>query len=66
MKQRTLAMLTGFEQYTRKTRRATFLEEIEEMEPMAPWRERCAPAERHYPKPGERAASGGSGAHATD
>src|SRR6266581_3610913 len=29
MKQRTLAMMTGFEQYTRKTRRAIFLEEME-------------------------------------
>src|SRR5439155_788234 len=28
MKQRTLAMMTGFEQYTRKTRRAIFLEEL--------------------------------------
>src|SRR5437867_4553255 len=30
MKQRTLAMMTGFEQYTRKTRRAIFLEEMEQ------------------------------------
>src|SRR5438094_5540240 len=30
MKQRTLAMMTGFEQYTRKTRRAIFLEEEED------------------------------------
>jgi hypothetical protein len=28
MKQRTLAMMTGFERYTRKTRRAIFLEEM--------------------------------------
>src|SRR5439155_20684518 len=31
MKQRTLAMMTGFEQYTRKTRRAIFLEEMEQV-----------------------------------
>src|SRR5436305_1208731 len=39
MKQRTLAMMTGFEQYTRKTRRAIFLEEMEQV---VPWRELCA------------------------
>src|SRR5437867_4009449 len=33
MKQRTLAMMTGFEQYTRKTRRAIFLEEMEQVVP---------------------------------
>ena len=32
-------MMTGFEQYTRKTRRALFLEEMEQV---VPWRERCA------------------------
>src|SRR5438094_5515736 len=53
MKQRTLAMMTGFEQYTRKARRAIFLEEM------------CALVAPHYPKPG-RAAAGGSGAHAAD
>ena len=31
MKQRTLAMMTGFEQYARKTRRAIFLEEMEQV-----------------------------------
>src|SRR5438046_626061 len=31
MKQRTLAMMTGFEQYTRKTRRAIFLEAMEQV-----------------------------------
>jgi hypothetical protein len=35
MKQRTLAMMTGFEQYTRTTRRALFLEEMEQV---VPWR----------------------------
>src|SRR6266568_189884 len=49
MKQRTLAMMTGFERYTRKTRRAIFLEEMEQV---VPWRELCALVEPHYPKPG--------------
>ncbi len=30
-KQRTLAMMTGFERYTKKTRRAMFLEEMEQV-----------------------------------
>src|SRR5439155_746654 len=47
--QRTLAMMTGFEQYTRKTRRAIFLEEMEQV---VPWRELCALVAPHYPKPG--------------
>src|SRR5580692_7762796 len=49
MKQRTLAMMTGFEQYTRKTRRAIFLEEMEQV---VPWRELWGLVEPHYPKPG--------------
>src|SRR5437660_322324 len=49
MKQRTLAMMTGFEQYTRKTRRAIFLEEMEQV---VPWRELCGLVAPHYPKPG--------------
>src|SRR5438105_3932530 len=49
MKQRTLAMMTGFEQYTRKTRRAIFLEEMEQV---VPWRDLCALVEPYYPKPG--------------
>src|SRR5260370_9752754 len=49
MKQRTLAMMTGFKQYTRKTRRAIFLEEMEQV---VPWRELCGLVEPHYPKPG--------------
>jgi hypothetical protein len=36
IKQRTLAMMTGFEQYSKKTRRAVFLEEMEQV---VPWRE---------------------------
>ena len=42
-------MMTGFEQYTKKTRRALFLEEMEQV---VPWRELCALVEPHYPKPG--------------
>ena len=42
-------MMTGFERYTKKTRRAIFLEE---MERVVPWRELCALVEPHYPKPG--------------
>jgi transposase, IS5 family len=48
-KQRTLAMMTGFERYTRKTRRAMFLEEMEQV---VPWGKLCALIEPHYPKPG--------------
>jgi IS5 family transposase len=49
MKQRTLAMMTGFERYTKKTKRAAFLEEMEQV---VPWRELCALIEPHYPKAG--------------
>ena len=49
MKQRTLAMMTGFERYTKKTRRAVFLEEMEQV---VPWKKLCALVEPHYPKPG--------------
>jgi hypothetical protein len=42
-------MMTGFERYTRKTRRAIFLEEMEQV---VPWRELCALVAPHYPKPG--------------
>jgi len=48
-KQRTLAMMTGFERYTKKTRRAAFLEEMNQV---VPWRELCALIEPHYPKAG--------------
>src|SRR5205809_6566911 len=50
MKQRTLAMMTGFEQYTRKTRRAIFLEEMEQV---VPWGELCPLVPPHYPQPGK-------------
>src|SRR5271157_5360333 len=49
MKQRTLAMMTGFERYTKKTKRALFLEEMEQV---VPWRELCSLIEPHYPKAG--------------
>ena len=42
-------MMTGFEQYTKKTRRAKFLEEMEQV---VPWAELCALIEPHYPQPG--------------
>ena len=42
-------MMTGFERYTKKTRRAVFLEEMGQV---VPWRELCALIEPHYPKPG--------------
>jgi transposase, IS5 family len=49
-KQRTLAMMTGFERYAKKTRRAMFLEEMEQV---VPWEKLCALIEPHYPKPGK-------------
>jgi len=48
-KQRTLAMMTGFERYTKKTRRAAFLEEMNQG---VPWRELCTLIEPHYPRAG--------------
>ena len=48
MKQRTLATL-GFDKYTKTTRRAAFLAE---MERVVPWGELCALIEPVYPKPG--------------
>ena len=42
-------MMTGFERYTKKTRRAIFLEEMEQV---VPWAKLCALIEPHYPKPG--------------
>jgi IS5 family transposase len=49
MKQRTLAMATGFERYSKKTKRALFLEE---MELAVPWSDLCTLIEPHYPKAG--------------
>ena len=42
-------MMTGFERYTKKTRRAAFLEEMHQV---VPWHELCALIEPHYPKAG--------------
>jgi IS5 family transposase len=50
MKQRTLAAQSGFERYTKKTRRAEFLEEMEQV---VPWAELCALIEPVYPKAGQ-------------
>jgi len=49
MKQWTLAAQSGFERYTKKTRRALFLEEMEQV---VPWAELCALIEPVYPKAG--------------
>ena len=49
MKQRTLAMMNGFERYSKKTRRAAFLEEMEQV---VPWAELCGLIEPVYPKAG--------------
>jgi len=42
-------MMTGFERYTKKTRRAAFLEEMEQV---VPWAELCRLIEPYYPKAG--------------
>ena len=42
-------MMTGFERYTKKTRRAQFLDEMEQV---VPWAQLCALIEPHYPKEG--------------
>ena len=42
-------MTTGFERYTTKTKRALF---VEEMEQVVPWAELCALMEPFYPKAG--------------
>jgi IS5 family transposase len=47
--QRTLAMMTGFERYTKKTRRAVVLEEMAQV---VLWGKLCALIEPHYTKPG--------------
>ena len=48
--QGTLAMMTGFERYTKKRRRELFLEEMEQV---VPWGELCSLVEPHYPKAGK-------------
>jgi hypothetical protein len=47
--QRTLAMMTGFERYSKKTRRAAFVEELNQV---VPWGELCALIEPHDPQAG--------------
>jgi len=42
-------MTTGFERYSKKTRRAAFLEEMEQV---VPWNALCSLVEPHYPKVG--------------
>ena len=42
-------MMTGFERYTKKTRRAIFLEEMEQV---VPWRELCVLIDRIIPNQG--------------
>jgi IS5 family transposase len=49
MKQPTLATMTGFERYGKKTRRAQFLEEMEQV---VPWSKLCALIEPYYPQAG--------------
>jgi transposase, IS5 family len=50
MKQQTLAMMTGFEKYGKKTRRAEFLEEMEQV---VPWARLGGLLEPYYPKAGK-------------
>ena len=49
MKQASLAEQPGFQRYSKKTRRALFLEEMEQV---VPWGELCSLVEPHYPKAG--------------
>src|SRR6266699_3464609 len=49
-RRRRYSIVLAFEQYTRKTRRAIFLEEMEQV---VPWGELCALVAPHYPKPGK-------------
>ena len=42
-------MMTGFERYSKKTKRALFLEEMEQV---VPWSKLCALIEPHYPQAG--------------
>src|SRR6202521_4666090 len=49
MKQASLAEQSGFQRYSKKTRRALFLEEMEQV---VPWKELCSLVDPHYPKAG--------------
>ncbi len=42
-------MMTGFERYAKQTKRALFLEELEQV---VPWGDLCALIEPYYPKAG--------------
>ena len=52
-------MANGFERYTKKTRRALFLEEMEQV---VPWAELCALIEPVYAKAQNGQPPGGGGA----
>jgi hypothetical protein len=54
-------MTNGFERYSKKTRRALFLEEMGQV---APWGKLCGLIEPLLPEGGQRAPAGGRGAHA--
>src|SRR5450756_3191350 len=49
MKQQTLSMASGFERYSKKTRRALFLDEMEQV---VPWSKLGGLIEPYYPKAG--------------
>ena len=49
MRQASLAEQTGFQRYSKKTKRALFLEEMEQV---VPWSELCSLVEPYYPKAG--------------
>jgi IS5 family transposase len=63
MKQQTLAMASGFERYGKKTRRALFLEEMEQV---VPWAELCALIEPTVRQGGQRPSAGGNRADVAD
>ena len=54
-------MMSGFERYGKKTRRALFLEEMEQV---VPWRKLCCLIEPYYPKSGKGTTAGRGGADA--
>jgi hypothetical protein len=49
MKQASLAEQPGVQRYSKKTRRALFLEEMEQV---VPWKALCSLVEPHHPKAG--------------
>jgi IS5 family transposase len=58
MRQQSLAVANGFERYGKKTRRAMFLEEMEQV---VPWAELCALIEPVYAKAGQGRPPVGTG-----